>query len=326
MLPDSIFNPNIPFEQIMQDVFAFQMQEQPVFARFVRALDNDGTTSVFPDTIPLLPVEAFRDAVVGNPHQSDLFFRSSGTTAMQRSTHYVKDAHLYRASILKGMQLFYPIEDFAILGYTPGYSENPHSSLIWMINCLIENDGSGLSRFLPLGESIPQKLVHEIIAAGKRIMLFGAAFGLMDMAEQFPVQLPSDSIIMETGGMKTHRREISREQMHHDLASAFGLQESNVHSEYGMTELLSQAFSDGSLWFNTPPWMQISIRNPENPLEPVPDGNEGLIGIIDLANLYSCSFLLTGDKGIRAKDGKFLVLGRYEPENLRGCNFLIDDE
>jgi len=324
MHPELIFADHIPFEEKLRAMFQYQTENEPVYRRFVEALGAFDAPDV--DTIPLLPVEAFRDAIIGQPKSAEIYFQSSGTTGMVRSTHYVKDTAIYRESILKGMNYFYLLKDFVVLGYTPGYSENPHSSLIWMIHCLINADETGLSCFLRLGESIPLKKIEEIQAAGKRIMLFGAAFGLMDMAEQFPVQLPEDAIIMETGGMKTHRREVSRDAMHEALAHAFGLPKANVHSEYGMTELLSQAFSDGSMWFSAPPWMRVTIRNPENPLQALSPETEGLIGIIDLANIHSCSFLLTGDKGICAKDGRFQVLGRYEPENLRGCNFLIDDE
>jgi hypothetical protein len=156
-------------------------------------------------------------------------------------------------------------------------------------------------------------------------MIFGAAFGLLDLIEMGLPNLPNDSMILETGGMKTFRREMTKENLHQQLADGFGVEKKYIHSEYGMTELLSQAYSRGSLWFDTVPWMRVTIRNPHNPMQIQPAGTEGLIGVIDLANINSCSFILTGDKGIQNNEGQFQVLGRWNPINLRGCNFLIDE-
>src|SRR5690606_18607462 len=141
-----------------------------------------------------------------------------------------------------------------------------------------------------------------------RLMLFGAAFGLLDLIELSNVNLPQNTIVMETGGMKTHRREMTKTELHQQLADGFGLPKQQIHSEYGMTELLSQAYSLGDEWFESVPWMKVSIKNPQNPMEEIPHGEEGLIGVIDLANLNSCSFILTGDKGIQNESGKFQVI------------------
>lgn len=336
-----LFDNSIPFEQRALRVFAFQYARNPVFRRFCDTLDVNPANVTSPEHIPLLPVEAFRDAECtcwpGEEH--DLIFRSSGTTGMRRSRHPVKDAGLYAKSVEKGMSAFYTMDEYSILAYTPGYAENPDSSLVWMLNHLIGLDRSGMSRFLPVGPGNiheqgrpPRYLglnpdeIARITASGKKLMLFGAAFGLTDMAEASPVTLPSDSIIVETGGMKTHRREMGREEMHTKLATAFGLPAENIHSEYGMTELLSQAWMQGDGVFRCPHWMAISVYDPENPLERLPDGREGLIGITDLANMNSCSFLMTGDAGVRNSDGSFRVLGRMLPGNLRGCNFLLEED
>jgi hypothetical protein len=168
--------------------------------------------------------------------------------------------------------------------------------------------------------------IGRITASGKKLMLFGAAFGLTDMAEASPVTLPAGSIIVETGGMKTHRREMGREEMHSKLATSFNIPPENIHSEYGMTELLSQAWMQGDGVFRCPHWMRVSIHDPDNPPERLPDGREGLIGITDLANLNSCSFLMTGDAGVRYPDGSFRVTGRVQHSNLRGCNFLVEED
>lgn len=321
------------FEEKAIQIFEFQKENNLVYKRFFKALGVGTINSI--DEIPLLPIQVFKDVdelrtldpehSTLNTQNSSLYFQSSGTSGMHRSKHYIADPEIYRRSIIKGMQHFYALDEYVILAYTPGYNANPHSSLIWMLNVLIENDQSGFSRFLEIGEIIPQHVLDSISATGKKVMLFGAAFGLLDLIEKGSPSLPKQSIILETGGMKTHRREMTKEELHEQLAIGFGLPTSSIHSEYGMTELLSQAYSQGSLWFECVPWMRVSIRNPQNPLEILPSGKEGLIGVIDLANLFSCSFILTGDKGIQREDGKFQVLGRWNPRNLRGCNFLIDD-
>ncbi|MCH8567263.1 MAG: hypothetical protein LAT67_03325 [Balneolales bacterium] len=328
-----IFDQTISFEQKMERVLEYQMEKCSVYSVFCDNLKDHNLISAESafdlNTIPLLPVEAFKDTIVStvavNQAQT-LRFKSSGTTSMLRSTHFVPEPGIYRQSLWKGIQQFFKMEDYVILAYTPGYNENPSSSLIWMLNELIKKDKSGLSRFLELNEPISAMALDAIRSVDKRVMLFGAAFGLLDMSESFRTILPEDAIIIETGGMKTHRREMSRSELHAKLAASFGLPQCSVYSEYGMTEMLSQAYSDFTHRYKTPEWMEISIRNPHNPLEAVPIGKEGLIGVVDLANFYSCSFILTGDKGVKFSDGSFEVLGRYRPSQLRGCNFLIDQD
>ncbi|SMO55015.1 hypothetical protein [Gracilimonas mengyeensis] len=326
-----IFDPSIPFEKKALKVFHFQQENNPVYHRFCKALEIGEVSGI--EEIPLLPIEAFKETeALSIPENSEFkiqnskFFQSSGTSGMERSRHYLPKPEIYQGSILKGMQHFYELDEYVIWAYTPGYSDNPHSSLIHMLNLLIEREASGMSRFLELDQPLDEKAIQKVEKSGKKLMLFGAAFGLMDMLELKPVQLPKDSVILETGGMKTHRREMTKEELHHQLAEGFGLPESQIHSEYGMCELLSQAYAQGSLWFNTVPWMKVSIRNSQNPMEILPAGEEGLIGLMDLANLYSCAFILTGDKGVQREDGSFQVLGRWNPQNLRGCNFLIDSD
>ncbi|MCW9706817.1 hypothetical protein [Fodinibius salsisoli] len=333
-----IFSDNCTFEEKARQVFEYQFENNPVYKRYCQALEN--TSSCHPElvsgsldeidleAIPLLPIKAFKDAVVtAQPNdEPDLVFKSSGTSDMQRSVHRVHDADLYKQSLLNGFRHFYDLDRSVIWGYTPGYADNPHSSLIHMIQELIEQDDSGFSRFLPLGEPLDKQQLTEVAQSGKQLIIFGAAFGFLDLLEMREVKLPSNSIIIETGGMKTHRREISRRELHRRLAEGFGLDSSRIHSEYGMAELLSQAYATGSSWFRTVPWMQVSIRNPENPAEVLPPYEEGLIGIIDLANIHSCPFLLTGDKGMMNNNGRFQVLGRWNPKDLRGCNFLIEED
>ncbi|MGM0546435.1 MAG: hypothetical protein ACQEST_06915 [Bacteroidota bacterium] len=345
-----IFSNERSFEEKALQVFEYQFEHNSVYHRYCKALvENEASCHSEPvsesisknisekilnrvqddtETIPLLPVKAFKDAEVTTLPDEDpeLIFKSSGTSEMNPSVHQVYHAGLYEESLLKGFRHFYNLDNAVIWGYTPGYSDNPHSSLIYMIQKLIDQDNSGLSRFLPLDKPLNPGAVKEVGRQGKQLILFGAAFGLLDLLELEQVKLPSNSIVIETGGMKTHRREISRSVLHKQLAKGFGLDGSRIHSEYGMAELLSQAYTSGGKWFQTVPWMQVTIRNPENPSEILPPYEEGLIGVIDLANVHSCSFLLTGDRGVMDKKGRFQVLGRWNPKDLRGCNFLIDED
>lgn len=316
-----ICSPNVDFIGLRDRIYNYQLQKNLVYRRFV-----DGLFEKAPSEPPFLPVEAFRDArIYTEDDRPELEFRSSGTTTMVRSTHRVAYKANYEASIFAGLNAFYPIENMVVLGYTPGYSENPNSSLVWMINALIERDKSGLSRFLKIDEPISDSLLDRIASSEKQVLLFGAAFGLADLAEKHPTVLPDGSLIMETGGMKTYRKELSREALHTILADGFGVPFDQIHSEYGMTELMSQAYASGDMWFKTPPWMSVSIVDPFNPLRRLSVGEEGLIAIIDLANWASCPFLLTGDRGVLRADGAFQVLGRWSSYHLRGCNFLLEN-
>ncbi|NGP86808.1 hypothetical protein [Fodinibius halophilus] len=325
-----IFNDEPFFEEKAKQVFKHQFKHNAVYRNYCEALDvgTDILEGVQYDInqVPLLPIKAFKDTTVTSSpdKEPELTFKSSGTSDMQRSIHTVVDASLYEESLLRGFQQFYELEDTVIWGYTPGYSDNPDSSLVYMIQKLIDQDNSGLSRFLPLDEPINPGAVKEVKRQRKQLIIFGAAFGLLDLLELQDIDLPSDSIIIETGGMKTYKREISRVELHKKLASGFGLNGNRIHSEYGMAELLSQAYATGGQWFNTVPWMQVSIRNPQDPAEVLSPFDEGLIGIIDLANVHSCSFLLTDDMGVMDERGRFKVLGRRNPNNPRGCNFLIE--
>jgi hypothetical protein len=302
------------------ELLRHQLTHNPVYRTFYESFDH-------PEGLPLLPVEAFRETRVyaAGTHPPEIEFRSSGTTDMRRSVHHVAHAQVYRESIWKGMSLFYDVDAMIFAAYAPGYDQNPHSSLMWMLRELVEHSHPH-SRFLTPGQPLDPAWLDAVRASGKTLMLFGAAFGLLDLAEKHPVALPESTILMETGGMKTYRREINRHDMHRILAEAFSLPLGQIHSEYGMTELLSQAYATGLSGFRTPPWLHVSIRDPKDPLREVPAGEEGLIGLIDEKNRHSCPFLLTGDRGRILPDGTFDVLGRYNPTQLRGCNFIMEEE
>ncbi|MEX1212757.1 MAG: hypothetical protein WEA36_07925 [Balneolaceae bacterium] len=326
-LDERIFDPGIPFEARLQEVLAYQRKASPIYDTFYRSLMPHGDLAdpPSPDNLPLLPIEAFKEARICTvpPKPDELYFQSSGTGSMKRATHPVPDPELYRRSVQNGFDLVYPAGS-VILAWLPGYEENPHSSLIWMIQALIDRDTTGQSRFVTK-EEIQQGLPDDL-QTGRPILLIGAAFGLIDLAESGNRPLPQGLTLIETGGMKTHRREMSKQELRARLSEGFNLPLEQIHSEYGMCELLSQAYATDGIHFETPHWMRVSIRKGENPMQACTPGEEGRIGILDLANLYSCPFLLTGDRGVMDEKGRFQVLGRWQPTDLRGCNFLVDTD
>jgi hypothetical protein len=320
-----IFDSNLAFSERLKIVLDFQLQKNPAYKSFADTFGIKNSDGADAERIPLIPVRAFRDLrLMTEDHEPDLVFRSSGTGSMKRSTHFIADKRLYETAIETGFDTHFNSKTCSILAYTPGYNENPDSSLVWMLNHLIGRDESGLSRFLPLGEPLNKETVQSITEAGRKPVLFGAAFGLLDLLEMESEPLPSGSCIIETGGMKTHRREIEKAVLRKKLADGFALPETAVHSEYGMCELLSQCYAIGSEWFTSPHWLRVTIRCEDDPMAICEPGDEGKIGIIDLANVYSCPFLLTDDMGVADENGRFRVLGRWNRSGIRGCNFLID--
>lgn len=324
-----LFDDSRSFAERALEVFKFQYTNNAAYKRFCDAFEVKPQTVKQMSEIPLLPIEAFKDTEIiafEKNKENDLLFKSSGTGSSKRSKHRVLDQEIYRESVVRGFNTFFDPKKYILWSYLPGYSKNPHSSLIWMVKTLIEETESQGSRFLTTGEPITDPQLDQLKQSKRTLMLFGAAFGLLDLLEMKKVQLPEESIIIETGGMKTHRRSMTRRELHQRLSEGFGIPNSQIYSEYGMAEMLSQAYMLGNNYFKPVPWLKFSIRNTEKPFEEVPAGTEGLIGIIDLANYYSCSFLLTGDRGRANAKGEIKVLGRWNPDDMRGCNFLIEDE
>jgi hypothetical protein len=323
---DFIFDDSVPFGVRLQKVFNYQIANNPVYRTFYTTVTSGRADPDNYKQIPKIPIRAFREAKVASFHvtEAELFFKSSGTGDMNRSTHYLKSSLLYRESIKKGFDCFYDPEKYVIWCYTPAYQDNPDSSLIYMLKQLVTRDSSGLSRFLKLDRGLDSDEIEEVSNSGKKLMIFGAAFGLLDLLQLNRIILPEDSVIVETGGMKTYKREMGKTELHQTLAEGFGLSENQVHSEYGMCELLSQAYAKEKGWFETPHWMMVTVHDPLEPMRLCKPGEEGNIGVIDLANFYSCSFILTDDRGVMDKKGRFRVLGRWNSADLRGCNFLID--
>ncbi len=311
------------FEQRALEIFRMQAETIPVYKRFLSNLKIDPGKVSDIKKIPFLPVELFKDhRIISSGAKAQLVFESSGTTGQDKSMHFVADKGLYEKSILKGFSSFYgDPADYTFLGLLPSYLERKNASLVYMVNLLIRNSGHPESGFY-LNEY--DKLIEKLLYLKRRqqkALLIGVSFALLDLADRYREDL-SGLIIMETGGMKGKREEITREELHDRLTDAFQLDK--VHSEYGMTELLSQSYSKGEGKFFSPPWMKIMIRDSHDPLFFLQNGKTGLINIIDLANIHSCSFLATSDIGRINYDGSFEVLGRMDNSDIRGCNLLVD--
>jgi len=310
------------FEEKALEIFQLQYRNNPLYHQFVDELSISASTVDSLLKIPFLPIEFFKTHVVKTgSFRSKSVFQSSGTTDMTTSRHHVKDLTVYEKSMLSAFRLFFgDPSDYVILALLPSYLEREGSSLVYMSEKLIKMSKDERSGFYLHDYEKLSHLLEELKNQNKKTLLLGVTYALLDMAEQFPVRFP-ELILMETGGMKGKRKEMIREELHAKLKKAFGL--STIYSEYGMTELLSQAYSKGEGVFSTPPWMQILIRDINDPLTLLPDGYSGGINIIDLANLYSCAFIATQDLGKRLSPSHFEILGRFDNSDIRGCNLLV---
>ena len=324
MLEERIFqiNDKASFEKCSLEVFQFQYEQNPVYRKFCEHLKrNPGNVGSIED-IPFLPIEFFKSHdIFCRDLPAEITFTSSGTTGMTPSRHLVPKLDIYEQSFRKAFELFYgKSSDYTILALLPSYLERTGSSLIYMADDLIRSSGNTESGFyLNDLNSLSAKL-KKLDKAGKKTLLIGVSFALLDLVEKQDFQL-NHCTIMETGGMKGRRKELIRAELHEILKKGFGVSE--IHSEYGMTELLSQAYSKGDGLFDCPPWMDILIRDPEDALTLNALGKSGGINVIDLANLYSCSFIATQDLGKKFKNGKTEILGRFDNSDIRGCNLMV---
>ena len=324
MLEERIFqiNDKASFEKCSLEVFQFQYEQNPVYRKFCEHLKrNPGNVGSIED-IPFLPIEFFKSHdIFCRDLPAEITFTSSGTTGMTPSRHLVPKLDIYEQSFRKAFELFYgKSSDYTILALLPSYLERTGSSLIYMADDLIRSSGNTESGFyLNDLNSLSAKL-KKLDKAGKKTLLIGVSFALLDLVEKQDFQL-NHCTIMETGGMKGRRKELIRAELHEILKKGFGVSE--IHSEYGMTELLSQAYSKGDGLFDCPPWMDILIRDPEDALTLNTLGKSGGINVIDLANLYSCSFIATQDLGKKFKNGKTEILGRFDNSDIRGCNLMV---
>ena len=310
------------FEKVALKVFRFQYENNSVYKDFCDFLKVEKGNVKTLYQIPFLPIQFFKSHnVVSNDNPIQETFTSSGTTGMITSKHLVTDVSLYEQSYRNAFSEFYGnIEDYAVLALLPSYLERQGSSLIYMVKDLIELSNNANSGFyLNNYDELISKLV-ELDNSGQNVILIGVTYALLDLIEKRNFQL-KNTIIMETGGMKGKRKEIIREELHEILCDGFGV--SSIHSEYGMTELLSQAYSLGNGIFECPSWMTVLIRDTEDALSYVQSGKTGGINVIDLANINSCSFIATQDLGKKQDNNSFEVLGRFDNSDIRGCNLMV---
>ncbi|MDX1543773.1 MAG: acyl transferase [Christiangramia sp.] len=309
------------FEVLCMEVFRYQFNNNSVYKQFCQLIHRSPERVNSYIDIPFLPIEFFKSRkVISGDKPSQITFTSSGTTGNSTSKHYVTDLRLYEKSFLTAFKSFYgnPSE-YIFLALLPSYLERKGSSLIYMVDSLIKSSNNPESGFyLNNLEELASKLT-EVDKKGSKVFLIGVSFALLDLMEQYDFEL-ENTIIMETGGMKGRRKEMIREELHAHLKKGFGVK--SIHSEYGMTELLSQAYSKGNGIFECPPWMRILIRDPEDALSYQEDGKTGGINLIDLANINSCSFIATQDLGKR-KNNNLEILGRFDNSDIRGCNLLL---
>ncbi len=308
------------FEMLALSIFDYQMESNSIYAPYAALiLKGKAPNNIF--EIPFLPISFFKtEQIICQGRAVEEVFLSSGTSGDQ-SKHLVSDILLYRESYLKAFELFYgDITQYCILSLLPNYREREGSSLIYMVDDLISKSKHEQSGFyLNDYESLSMRL-QKLEKEGQKTILFGVSYALLDLAEQFPQKL-EHTLIIETGGTKGKRKEMLKEELHQNLKAAFSLDV--IHSEYGMSELLSQSYSNGEGIFKSPPWKKVLIRDTNDPLTIIGDNKTGGINVIDLANIYSCPFIATQDLGKTFDDGTFTVLGRFDNSDLRGCNLLL---
>jgi hypothetical protein len=325
-LRERIFNikSQVDFKKCTLEVFHYQQNKNLIYREFINSLGKNPREVDTIDHIPFLPVEFFRNhQVISGNNRFEKIFESSGTTGTDPGRHFIKDLSLYEESFLKAFRLFYGSpEEYVIAALLPSYTEREGSSLVYMVDKLIKKSQHPLSGFY---KDNTEDLILALMKAKEgrmKTLLIGVSFALLDLAETQSPGL-SGVVVMETGGMKGRRKELTRLELHAILKEKLNI--STIHSEYGMTELLSQAYSRGDGIFYSPPWMKVVIRDPQDPLTiytgPGPTGG---INIIDLANINSCSFIATSDLGKLHGDGGFEVLGRFDNSDIRGCNLLVD--
>ena len=299
------------------EVFRFQAEHCAVYAEYLRLIGVDPASITRIEDIPMLPIGLFKSHDIysaATPPQ--MVFTSSATTSMSFSRHLVADTSIYERDFTEGFRLFYgDIKQWSVYGLLPNYLERTGSSLVYMVDSLIRQAGSGgfyLHNY--------EKLLSDMAADSRPKILIGVTYALLELAEKYAPKL-DNTVVMETGGMKGRRKEMSKDELHGLLCSAFGVE--RIHSEYGMAELLSQGYSTGEGLFASPPWMRVIVRDINDPFTHLEAGRRGAIDIIDLGNIYSCSFIATEDVGIAYADNTFRIEGRITDADIRGCNLLV---
>lgn len=332
LLIEKIFGQKQLGQPIALEVFAFQYQKNPVYRRWCDALHRTPDKIQQISEIPFLPISFFKThSVTCGEFVPELLFESSGTTTNKNSVHKIKYASLYQESFIRGFESRYgATTDYCILGLLPNYLEKGNSSLVKMVHDLTHRSAHPQSGFYLYDHEKLAKLLLELEQKGQKTLLLGVTFALMDFADYFADYKKSHGFsgtlkhitFMDTGGMKGRKKEQTREEVHQYLKTR--LETPAIHSEYGMTELLSQAYSKGQGAYQCPPWMQVYVREESDPLSIRAQG-KGLINVVDLANLFSCSFIATDDVGWLHPDF-FEIWGRFDHSDLRGCSLLVVDQ
>jgi phenylacetate-coenzyme A ligase PaaK-like adenylate-forming protein len=311
------------FEKQALSVFHFQYNQNPLYRHWVDLVTDVKSVKTI-DAIPFLPIDLFKtQEVKTTAFSEEIIFESSGTTGMIPSRHFVRSSAIYETSFTRCFQQYYgEPSDYCILALLPSYLERKTSSLVYMVNSLMKKSGHALNGFFLNDISDLNERLKELEMVRQKTLLIGVSFALLDFAEKFPQPL-NHTLVMETGGMKGRRKEIVRSELHYVLKNAF--QVNSIHSEYGMTELLSQAYAKEDGKFHCPPWMKVVLRDEDDPAHIYSDPRNAVTGginVIDLANVYSCSFIATEDSGKLYGGGCFEVLGRLDNSDIRGCSLL----
>lgn len=312
------------FDEVALRIYRYQFENNPVYRSFCEAMKRPPERVEKNEEIPFLPIEFFKShEIIAAGKSAELVFGSSTTTGAIPSKHYVADKTLYETSFLKTFRQFYgEPSEYLILALLPNYLERGNSSLVYMANELIsQSKYAESSFFLHDTQKLQSVLQSALQNAQAKILLIGVTYALLDFAEQFPMNL-GNTIVMETGGMKGRKAELTRTEVHRFLQQQFAV--SQIHSEYGMTELLSQAYTTPKGTFSCPPWMRVLVRDPYEPTAILAAEKTGVINVIDLANIYSCSFIATGDVGTVFSNGEFEVAGRMDAAETRGCNLMYN--
>ena len=321
---NSIFNiqSEADFKATALEVFKFQFEHNAVYRSFCDLLYKHPSDVRSLEQIPFLPIEFFKThTIISTNKPTEATFTSSGTTGSIVSKHHVVDLDVYKQSFRTGFESFYgTIENYTVLALLPSYLEREGSSLVYMANDMILQSKQPESGFYLHDLEALKNTLTSLEAKGQKTLLIGVSYALLDLIEAYSFEL-KHTIVMETGGMKGQRKELVKSELHALLKQGFGVD--TIHSEYGMTELLSQAYSKGGGIFETPPWMKVLTRDPEDALSIQPNGKSGGINIIDLANINSCAFIATQDLGKIRSDGTFEILGRFDQSDIRGCNLMV---
>jgi phenylacetate-coenzyme A ligase PaaK-like adenylate-forming protein len=311
------------FNELALDIFGYQYRNNKIYASFIDSLKKDISLVDHYSKIPFLPVGLFKThEILCNGKRDDIIvFTSSTTTSQTPSRHLVADIKLYEQSFTGGFKMFYGHpRELVILALLPNYLERKGSSLVYMFDKLIQLSNDPMSGFFLDDLDALEDTIGKLKELNKKVLLVGVTYALLDLAER-NIQLNDNFIVMETGGMKGRREEMLKEELHSVLKTRFGV--SSIHSEYGMTELLSQAYSKGEGVFQCPPWMKVLIRDVDDPLSYIGENRTGGINVIDLANANSCSFISTQDLGRRKPNGEFELMGRFDNSDIRGCNLMV---